>query len=183
MNIKNIPNLLSVIRMLLVPVFTALFLNGHTAWAIAVFLTAGLTDILDGYIARKYNCTSVAGKVLDPLADKAMQLSAFVCLYLTKLIPLWMPVAYFLKEALTLLGALFVFRKSRFVVKSNVFGKGATVLVFAAVFFISLFGKNMSDTVISIICAVVCIYFIFSCVMYAKAFVKPATQKKSLPEQ
>lgn len=167
MNIKNLPNLLSAVRLLMVPVFIALYKKEYVIWAVIVFIAAGLTDILDGHIARKYNCTSTVGKVLDPLADKLMQLSAFVCLYLSGLIPMWMPVIYFIKELATVIGAAFVFKKSKFVVKSNVFGKAATVLVFAAVFVIALFGNRLSPTVITVICAAVCLYFVFSCVMYA----------------
>jgi len=60
----DIPNLLSVIRILLVPVFVYLYIKGYRAYAIGVFITAGLTDVIDGYIARKYNCTSDLGKYL-----------------------------------------------------------------------------------------------------------------------
>ncbi len=168
MNIKHVPNILSIIRLALVPIFIALYVKGHVAVAVMVFLTAGATDVLDGFIARKYNCTSTLGKVLDPLADKLMQLSAFVCLYASQLVPLWMPLVYFLKEFLTIVGAFFVFKKENFVVKSNVFGKAATVLVFAAVCIIAVFGETLSDTTITIICAVTCLYFVFSCLMYAK---------------
>jgi len=168
----DIPNLLSVIRILLVPVFVYLYIKGYRAYAIGVFITAGLTDVIDGYIARKYNCTSDLGKILDPLADKLLQLSAFLCLYQSKLVPMWMPVAYFSKELLTALGAAFVFRRKKLVVKSNVFGKLATVLVFAAVCIIAVFGENMPQSTVNIICICVCAYFIFSCVMYAFTEVK-----------
>ena len=164
-------------RILLVPVFIALYLNGYVIAAVCVFIAAGITDILDGYIARKYSVTSVAGKILDPVADKLMQLSAFVCLYLAGLIPLWMPLVYLLKEVLTVLGAAFVFKKSRFVVKSNAFGKAATVLVFAAVCVIAVFGGKLSGTAVNAICAIVCAYFVFSCLMYAVKEVKPVSGK------
>ena len=164
---NNIPNILSVIRILLVPVFVWLYLKGHELFAIGVFITAGITDVVDGYIARKYNCISDLGKLLDPLADKLLQLSAFLCLYHSNLVPLWMPAAYFGKELLTALGAALVFGKKKLVVKSHVFGKLATVLVFAAVCVIAVFGENMPQSTVNIICMGVCAYFIFSCVMYA----------------
>ena len=144
--IKNVPNILSVIRLLLVPLFVYLFLGGYVVPAVAVFVIAGATDVIDGFIARKFNCTSTLGKILDPLADKCLQLSAFVCLWIEDYILWWMPLIYFIKELATALGALFIFRKSRFVVKSNVFGKLATVFVFGAVFVIALFGKEIGRT-------------------------------------
>lgn len=175
---KHIPNILSIIRLLLVPVFVYLYTKGHIIAAVCVFVAAGITDVLDGYLARKYDCTSVAGKVLDPLADKLMQLCAFICLYSSHLIPVWMPIIYFIKELLTVIGAAFVFKKSRFVVKSNIFGKAATVLVFAAVCVIIVFGKAIPTWAVNTICAFVCVYFVFSCLIYAYGYVRPVSKKQ-----
>lgn len=166
MKLKNVPNMLSVIRLLLVPVFVVLFLNGFVVPAIIVFVIAGATDVIDGFIARKFNCTSTLGKVLDPLADKFLQLSAFICLWIEDYILWWMPLIYFIKELATALGALFIFRKARFVVKSNVFGKLATVFVFGAVFVIALFGKTIGDFGVNAICVAVALYFVFSVGVY-----------------
>ncbi len=166
MKLKNIPNLLSLIRLLLVPVFVLLFLGGKTVAAAIVFIFSGLTDVLDGYIARKYNCISNIGKVLDPLADKLTQFSAFICLYITELVPLWMPVVYFVKEFATAIGALVVFRKGKVVVKSHLFGKLATFFVFAFVSVVIFFGEKISHTAIVVACAFMCVYFLFSCLMY-----------------
>lgn len=166
MKFKDIPNLLSLVRLLLVPVFVVLFLKGHTMEAAIVFIFSGFTDVLDGFIARKFNCISNLGKVLDPLADKLTQFSAFICLYITELVPLWMPVVYFAKELATAIGALFVFKKGKVVVKSHVFGKLATFFVFAFVSVVIFFGDKIPQKTIGIACAAMCIYFLFSCLMY-----------------
>lgn len=166
MNLKNVPNMLSVIRLLMVPVFVYLFLSGNVVAAIVVFIAAGATDVIDGYIARKFNCTSTLGKILDPLADKFLQLSAFICLWIEDYILWWMPLIYFIKELATALGALFIFRKARFVVKSNVFGKLATVFVFGAVFVIALFGESIGQMGVNAICVAVALYFVFSVGVY-----------------
>ncbi len=163
---KNVPNLLSVIRLLLVPLFVFLFLSEYVVPAVVVFVVAGATDVVDGYIARKFNCTSTLGKVLDPLADKFLQMSAFICLWLEGYIAWWMPLIYFIKELATALGALFIFRKAKFVVKSNVFGKLATVFVFGAVFVITLFGNIIGEFAVNLICILVALYFVFSCGVY-----------------
>jgi len=90
---NNIPNLLSAIRIIMVPIFVCVFLTNypdHVLPAILVFIAAGATDIIDGFIARKYNWSTRLGRLLDPLADKLLQASAFVCLFIVGLIPYWM---------------------------------------------------------------------------------------------
>ena len=169
---KDIPNVLSIIRIMLVPVFVCLFLTDRVGVAVIVFIISGITDVLDGYIARKYNFISNMGKILDPFADKLMQFSAFVCLYISHLVPLWMPVVYFIKEIATLIAAILVFKKGNVVVKSHVFGKLATFFVFAFVSLVALFGDRINSTVITVACIVICLYFVFSCLMYAKTEVR-----------
>ena len=66
----TVPNLLSVIRILLIPVFAVLFYDGEYLWAVFVLFLSGLSDFLDGKIARRFNQVSALGKVLDPVADK-----------------------------------------------------------------------------------------------------------------
>ena len=79
----TIPNLLSLIRILLVPVFAVLFLDGNYLWAILVLAFSGFTDFLDGKIARKFNQISTLGKLLDPIADKLSQMTIAVVFYIT----------------------------------------------------------------------------------------------------
>lgn len=78
----TIPNLLSLIRILLIPVFVIMFLNGDKIAAIAIMAVAALTDLFDGKIARKFNQVSALGKVLDPVADKLSQLSIAIVLFI-----------------------------------------------------------------------------------------------------
>lgn len=166
MNIKYVPNTLSVIRLLMVPLFIWLFLTGNIPVAVIVFIAAGATDVLDGFIARRFHCTSTLGKILDPLADKLMQMSAFLCLWYREYVPFWMPLVYLAKELATVIGAFVIFRKTKFVVKSNFFGKLATVLVFGAVFVIALFRDEIGVFGVNLICVLVALYFVFSCGVY-----------------
>lgn len=168
MKFKDLPNLLSAVRILLVPVFVGFYVADMLYAAVITFVVAGLTDIADGYIARRFNLISNLGKILDPFADKLMQFVAFVCLAATDVIPMWMPMVYFLKEIGTLIGALFVFRKVKLVVKSRIFGKLATFFVFSFVSVIIAFPDFLSDETVNVICALMCLYFVFSCLMYAK---------------
>lgn len=77
----NIPNKLTIVRVIMVPFFVAAFLTDSVSdWvALVIFITAGLTDTLDGMIARKYNMVTNFGKLMDPLADKLMVMAALVC--------------------------------------------------------------------------------------------------------
>jgi len=77
----NLPNILTVLRIVLIPLFVIAFLDGGiSTWAaFAIFILASVTDFLDGYIARKKNLVTDFGKLMDPLADKILVMSAFVC--------------------------------------------------------------------------------------------------------
>lgn len=173
---KDIPNILSTVRILLVPLFVFLFMTGKHTSAVIVFIISGITDVLDGCIARKFGYITNLGKLLDPLADKLTQFSAFICLYLVNLVPLWMPVVYFIKEFVTAIGALVVFRNKKKVVKSNVYGKLATFFVFAFVCVDIVFGESFASGVTEGLCIAICIYFVFSTLMYILA--ETAPQKK-----
>ena len=78
-NVWTIPNVLTILRIILIPVFVVLFFKGQKMAALAVFCAASLTDMLDGYLARKLNQITDFGKLFDPLADKLMVLTAMVC--------------------------------------------------------------------------------------------------------
>jgi cardiolipin synthase len=85
-----LPNLLCVLRMVLaVPVVWTL-VEGHFAWTLGLFLVAAATDGLDGWIAKRFHCETELGKVLDPVADKLLLVSAFVTLTVIGLVPLWL---------------------------------------------------------------------------------------------
>ena len=102
MKLRYIPNILSVIRLSLVPLFIYLFFKGENVSAVVVFAISGVTDFLDGFIARKYDCASNLGKLLDPMADTLTQFSAFLCLYIEELVPVWMVIVYFVKDSFIL---------------------------------------------------------------------------------
>lgn len=79
----TIPNLLSVIRIALIPVFAVLFYDGEYGWAVLTLAISGSTDFFDGKIARKFNQISALGKLLDPIADKLTQITIAIVFYLT----------------------------------------------------------------------------------------------------
>jgi len=134
---KYVPNAITLLRLLMVPVFAALYFSGNQnakIYALAVFLAAGLTDVIDGYLARKYDVVSVIGIVFDPLADKTMQLTALACLAFNRVIPLWtFWVMLVIEGALILAGIYLYFNLEKDVVPAGKLGKAATVLFAAAV--------------------------------------------------
>jgi len=111
-NWATIPNLLSFLRILMVPVFAVLFLKGHYAWSVFVLALSGLSDFFDGKIARRFNQISALGKLLDPVADKLTQITIAVVLYITfakaedKLVKAfsWIFLIFLLKELVMIVG-------------------------------------------------------------------------------
>lgn len=177
MKLKNIPNVLSCIRILLVGVFIYLFFNNYpqnVVWAIIVFITAGLTDVIDGFLARKFNWITDLGKVLDPLADKLMQCTVLVCMLIKSLIPAWLVIPFILKELLILSGGLFMIKRRDVVAVSNVYGKATVVFFYAAVVFCmsarDFLAKN--PIVLYIVCAMVLLVAMSALANYVKAYFK-----------
>ena len=130
-NVWTIPNVLTMIRLILVPVFVVLFLNGHKMASLAVFVAASLTDMLDGYLARKLNQITDFGKLFDPLADKLMVLSAMVCQGIVGVFPWSAIIIVACKELFMVIGGLFMLKKD-VVVYSNYVGKAAQVCFIAS---------------------------------------------------
>ena len=131
--LKFIPNLLCVIRILLVFVFVYLSLNDMLYGALIVFLTAGATDVLDGFLARRNNWITELGKILDPFADKLMQCTALVILSIRNILPIWFAIVFILKEVVTLGMGLFVIKRRSVVMVSKWYGKTAVCLFYATV--------------------------------------------------
>ncbi len=125
-NVWTIPNVLTIIRIILIPVFVVLFFKGYKMAALAVFCAASLTDMLDGYLARKLNQITDFGKLFDPLADKLMVLTAMVCQTFWGPLPLVAVLIVAAKELVMVLGGVFMLSKN-VVVYSNYFGKAAQV--------------------------------------------------------
>lgn len=94
----NLPNFLTILRMIMVPIFIVLFYLDFPLVALIIFIVAALTDALDGHIARSRNQITNFGKLMDPLADKILTVSAFICLLDINLIPAWMIVVILARE-------------------------------------------------------------------------------------
>ena len=110
----NFANKITILRILLIPFFIAFILYSKWELALLVFIIAALTDAIDGYIARALKQRTELGKILDPIADKLIILSAFICLSVSKVLPpdlkppLYVPIIIISRDAIIILGALLI---------------------------------------------------------------------------
>ena len=189
--LKYVPNALTILRFLLIPIIIIACAQGQYIIAIIVLTISGLTDILDGTIARKYNLITDFGKLMDPLADKATQISLLTTLFIKGVIPIWILAIVVLKEFCMVSGASFLYGKE-LVVSSKWYGKLATVLFYIAMV-ISLFLEQIGETQGNLIRAIgiggTIIYYlavittIASPILYMKAFYVQGYLKKSNNKQ
>ena len=169
--LKHIPNTLTIIRFLLIPLIVLYIFTGNYILAFVFFTISGITDIADAFIARKFNLISNFGKLMDPLADKLTQISTLASLVFTHIIPIWILLIVLLKEFIMIVGASFLYGKD-VVVYSKWYGKLATVLFYIAIV-VSLLLKQFEITGIWEHLDLVLYYFaliatIFSLIMYIK---------------
>lgn len=135
---KNIPNILTISRFIFIPIIIIALITDKYLLAFIFLTISSLTDVLDGYLARKYNLITDFGKLIDPLADKATQLSILITLSVKHtssgepIIPLWILFIIILKELLMVAGASFLYGKD-LVVSSKWYGKLTTVLFYLAI--------------------------------------------------
>ena len=96
--IKLIPNILTVIRFIFIPFIVASIALNNYILALVLFTVSSLSDVLDGFIARKFDAITDFGKLMDPLADKLTQVSTLFTLYIKRIIPIWIVIIVVLKE-------------------------------------------------------------------------------------
>lgn len=173
--LKHVPNILTIIRFLLIPFILFNIFSGNYILAFAFFTISGITDIADGFIARKYNLVSNFGKLMDPLADKLTQIATLASLVIAGVIPkfgYWILGIVLLKEFIMIVGASFLYGKD-VVVYSKWYGKLATVLFYLAIVF-SLLAKQFNlvvdiwnDIDLGLYCLAL-IATVFSLIMYIR---------------
>jgi cardiolipin synthase len=142
----NLPNILTVIRILLVPLFVFFLLKKLFAFALLVFTLAGISDGLDGLLAKYYNQRTTLGTYLDPIADKLLLSAAFISLAILKIVPGWLTVIVITRDVLIVLGiAVFSITDIKFEIKPSLVSKCTTVLQLSAIIF-TLLDLKISGT-------------------------------------
>ena len=185
---KHVPNILTIIRFLLIPFIIYFLAINQYIIGVILFIISGITDVVDGAIARKFNFITDFGKLMDPLADKLTQISVLATLMFKNLIPVWILVIVIVKEAVMIAGASCLYGRD-VVVSSKWFGKLATVLFFIAIVcscFISYWNSTVTiESALPLLpdfaqyiyyLALAC--SIFSLVMYFLTFTKKGYIKK-----
>ncbi len=127
----NVPNILTIFRFLLIPPAVILVFSGYYITSLVIFTLACVTDMMDGFIARRLNQVSQAGVLLDPLADKTMAVLMVIALTVKGIFPLFVAVIIFVKEGLMIIGGIILYKKN-VIEPSNIIGKAAAVLFNAA---------------------------------------------------
>ena len=131
----NVPNVLTLCRLFLIPVFLGMLSKGRLAVALYVFGAAALTDALDGTVARWFDCRTEIGAILDPFADKLLLLSAFIALTISHLMPSWLLGAVIIRDVVIVSGYLMLsfYASERVPVRPSYLGKAATCFQLACV--------------------------------------------------
>jgi len=124
----NIPNILTVLRILVTPLFVILLIRDMHGYALLVFVLAGVSDGLDGLIARMYNQRSDLGAILDPIADKLLLSAAYICLGILRDIPGWLAVVVISRDVTIVTGiAVLAFTNIPFDIRPSLISKWTTV--------------------------------------------------------
>ncbi len=182
--IFTIPNMLSLFRLILIPVYVTIYLGAEESadyfLASAILAVSCLTDMIDGQIARHFNMVSTVGKVLDPLADKLTQFSLILCL-VVKYPVLWYLVGlFFVKELFQLIAGLINLRKGRMLKGALITGKISTTVLFISLIVMILL-PGLSPKVVTIITIVDCCFLLIAFLDYVFVYYARESKFQSIP--
>ena len=173
--IWTIPNLLSLFRLVLIPVYVVIYLNARDY--VDYYLAAGilavscLTDLIDGKIARHFNMISTLGKILDPLADKATQFSLIICLSTKYPILIYLITIFVIKESFQLIAGGINLKKGKMLKGALMSGKICTTILFLSLILMVML-PELSDKAIHIIVITDIIFMLISFVDYLLTYYK-----------
>ena len=181
--ILTIPNLLSLFRLLLIPVYMTIYLNASQTrdYVVAALILAisCLTDMIDGKIARKFNMITTFGKFLDPVADKVTQFTLIICLSIKHPI-LWNLILLFvIKESFQFIAGLITYRKGRMLTGALITGKICTTVLFVSLTAMILM-PDMSKQAVNIITVVDGIFMLMAFADYVHAYFGHGNQIQDL---
>ncbi len=183
MKAKYIPNVLSVLRLMMAFAFAAVFiwLPDKLYIAVIIFIVAGVTDVIDGTLARKFNWITNAGKILDPLADKLMQVVALICTVASGLVPWWLLLPIVLKELTMGVGSVIFYRMFKTIGVSKNYGKAYTVLFYVVIAAIIVFDPWFSahEWVKYVLCLLTAASGWLAIVLYYITYLKGKLGKKN----
>ncbi len=172
-DLLTIPNLLSLFRLLLIPIYMVIYLNATTSAdyliAAGILAVSCLTDAIDGQIARHFNMISTIGKILDPFADKATQFTLILCLAIRNPVIWTLVFLFVIKEGFQLIAGFLTLRKGRMLTGALISGKICTTVLFVSLIILVMMPQLSSKTV-SIITAIDCISMAIAFIGYARTY-------------
>lgn len=171
--IFTIPNILSMFRLILIPVYVTIYLRADESTdyylAASILAVSCLTDMIDGKIARRFGMITTFGKILDPLADKLTQFSLILC-FVTKHPVLWILVGlFFIKELFQLIAGAVNLRKGKMLKGALISGKVCTTILFLSLIAMVML-PDLSNQVINIITAVDSVFLLIAFADYVLAY-------------
>jgi len=173
--ILTVPNLLSLFRLLLIPLYIILYLRAvepeDYIIAAAILAVSCLTDMIDGKIARQFNQITTVGKFLDPLADKATQFSLILCLAMKYSVLWYLVVLFVVKESFMLIAGCVWYKKGKMLKGALLSGKICTTVLFVSLILMVLM-PDLKYFTVSIIALIDTMFLIFAFVDYALAYIR-----------
>ena len=184
-DILTIPNLLSLFRLLLIPVYVVIYLNAKQPLdyviAAAILAISCLTDMIDGKIARHYNMISTIGKVLDPIADKATQFTLLLCLSIRHRVLWSLALLFVIKEGFQLIAGFVTLQHGKMLSGALLSGKICTTVLFISLIVMVLM-PDMPQNIIHIITLVDAVFMLIAFIHYALTYYKKAPIIQDLPD-
>lgn len=184
-DIFTIPNFLSLFRLVLIPIYVAIYLNAQTKsdyfLAAGILTVSCLTDLIDGKIARHFNMISSLGKILDPIADKATQLTLILCLALKYRVLRYLVILFALKEGFQLIAGGLRLRKKKMLKGALMSGKICTTVLFVSLI-LMVMTPGLPESAVNIIAIVDAIFMLVAFFEYAAAYFFMDSKFQSLEE-
>lgn len=184
--IFTIPNMLSLFRLVLIPVYVVIYLNAATAMeyilAGSILAASCLTDMIDGQIARHFNMISTVGKVLDPVADKATQFTLTLCLSLKYPALRFVLVLFVAKEAFQLIAMIVSYLHGKALPGALLPGKVCTVVLFVSLIAMVLF-PDMNPRLVEVIALVDAVFLGISFLSYIFAYYGKHSKVQDMPRE
>lgn len=179
----TIPNILSLFRLILIPIYIVIFLNAKDAsdyyLAAGILAVSCLTDLIDGKIARHFNMISNLGKILDPVADKATQFSLILCLAMKRPVLWYLVTLFVIKESFQLIAGGLNLRKGKMLKGAQLTGKICTTILFLSLIVMVMI-PTLEDSVVCIIALVDAIFMVIAFVDYVIVYFRKESKFQSL---
>lgn len=175
--ILTIPNMLSIFRLLLLPLIIWFYTREHYIAALLVLFLSGISDIADGIIARKFNMVSDFGKIIDPIADKLTQGTLLLCIAIKHRIVIVLIAIFALKEILMATLGYLIIRRKDSVNSARWYGKLNTVIIYSTIVLLIVF-PNIPKTAVNIMVFTCIAIIVISFILYARFYQKILNDNK-----